>query len=369
MHTPTASLSHRLALRPPALAAAALLCAAALPASVLADNPTDGNHMLIADQYNNRVIEIDKRTHEMLWHFGDGQDKAGPNSVVGVNDAERYGKLTLVSGTGIPPSDPPLPGCSDPVNGCPDNRVMLVDPEGTIVWQYGQAGVAGSGADQLNTPVAATVVARFMNLPGFQVLITDQVNQRVIAVDMAHNIVWQYGQTGMAGKGPGQLNSPNSAEVLDNGHVLIADEGNNRVIEVTTGGKIVMTFTIGGTLSGAAFASRLPNGDTLITDAGNNRAVEVDGNDAIVWQYVTNMGPHSNPNPQPTRAVRLRNGDTLISDQFNERVIEVSPGGRIVFTQGRINMQGKAFDRLNGPYDAKMIGDYTGLTPPLGFGD
>jgi hypothetical protein len=348
-----------------ALAAAASMCAATLPSSVLGAD--DGNHLLIADQFNNRVLEVDMRTHEVIWRFGDGSDVAGPHSVVGVNDAERLGKLTLISGTGIPPSDPPLPGCSDPVNGCPDNRVMLVDPAGQILWQYGQAGVAGAGADQLNTPVAATEVARFMNMPGLQVMITDQANQRVIVVNETHDIVWQYGTTGVAGNGPNQLNNPNSAEVLANGDVLIADESNNRVIEVTTGMQIVQTFTIGGTLNGAAFASRLPNGDTLITDSGNNRAVEVDGNDAIVWQYVTNMQKKSNPNPAPTRAVRLRNGDTVISDQFNERVIEVTPDGQIVFTQGRLNLPGMGFNRLNGPYDAKVIGDYTGLTPPLGF--
>jgi hypothetical protein len=26
---------------------------------------------------------------------------------------------------------------------------------------------------------------------------------------------------------------------------------------------------------------------------------------------------------------------------------------------------GNGFDLLNGPYDAKVIGDYTGLTPPF----
>jgi hypothetical protein len=368
MHRHSNSTARQPTRREPALAAA-LLCATSLSSSVLAaDAPTDGNHILIADQFNNRVVEIDARSHRVIWQFGDGSDVAGPHSVVGVNDVERLGRLTLVAGTGIPPSSPPLPGCTDPVNGCPDNRVMLVDPQGRIVWQYGQAGVAGSGANQLNTPVAATVVARFMDMPGFQVMITDQANQRVIAVNMKHEIVWQYGETGVAGNGPGQLNNPNSAEVLADGHVLIADESNNRVIEITPGGKITQTFTIGGTLNGAAFASRLPNGDTLITDAGNNRAAEVDGNDALVWQYVTNGQARSNPNPQPTRAVRLRNGNTLISDQFNERVIEVTPDKRIVFTQGRLNMPGVHFDHLDGPYDAKVIGDYTGLTPPLGFG-
>ena len=326
------------------------------------------HHILISDQFNNRVIEVNPATHQVVWSFGNGSDVAGPHSVVGVNDAQRFGPFTLISGTGIPAANPPLPGCSDPANGCPDNRVFIVDLAGHIVWQYGQAGVTGSGPNQLNTPVASVFLSGFPGHPGPGVLITDQGNQRVILVNLfTKKIEWQYGTTGVVGMGPNQLNSPNSAEVLENGHILIADELNNRVIEITPAGAIVKTFTIGGALNTAAFASRLANGHTLITDSGNNRIVEVDSTDHIVWQYVTNTGANSNANPNPTRGVRLRNGNTLISDQFNNRVIEVTPAGHIVFQQGKTNVMGNGFNRLNGPYDAKQIGDYTGLTPPFDF--
>ncbi len=66
---------------------------------------------------------------------------------------------------------------------------------------------------------------------------------------------------------------------------------------------------------------------------------------------------------------QLRNGDTLISDQFNQRVIEVTPSCQIVFTQGELNMLGDGFDMLNGPYDAKDIDDFTGLTSPEELGE
>jgi PQQ-like domain len=328
----------------------------------------DGAQIIISDQYNNRVIVVDRDTHKVLWTFGDGSDVPGPHSVVGVNDAERFGPFTLISGTGIPPSSPPLPGCSDAVNGCADNRVFIVDERGRIVWQYGQAGVTGSGPNEINTPVQAAFMTSFPGHFGPHVIIADQGNQRIILVNVfSKSVVWQYGMTGVAGSGPGQLNSPNSAELLENGHVLIADESNNRVIEITTTGNIVATFTAGGTLGAAAFASRLADGDTLISDAGNNRIVEVDAHDNIVWQYVTNTGPNSNPNPQPTRGIRLRNGDTLISDQYNNRVIEVTKAGKIVFQQGKTNVIGDGFNLLNGPYDAKVIGDFTGITPPFVF--
>jgi outer membrane protein assembly factor BamB len=345
----------------------AMVLTAGVTSHVLAQSVDKGN-ILIADQFNNRVVQVDRATHHVVWSFGNGSDIPGPHSVVGVNDAERFGPFTLISGTGIPPSSPPLPGCSDSVNGCPDNRVFIVDMHGKILWQYGQAGVTGSDPNQLNTPVQAAFLSGFPGHPGFHVIIADQGNQRIILVNLfTGKIVWQYGTTGTAGNGPNQLNNPNSAEVLENGHILIADESNNRVIEITPGGSILKTFTIGGSLNGAAFASRLPSGHTLISDAGNNRVVEVDSTDHIVWQYVTNTGANSNPNPQPTRGIRLANGHTLISDQFNNRVIEVTAAGNIVFQQGKTNVIGNGFNLLNGPYDAKQIGDFTGLVPPFDF--
>lgn len=323
-------------------------------------------NLLIADQFNNRVIEVDPNTHQIVWQFGTGSDQAAPNTIVGVNDAERIGPYTLMSGTGIPAASPPLPGCSTPATGCPDNRVLLVNRSGSVVWQYGQAGVAGAGFDQLSSPVHAIIFLGFQRRLGAHVMITDQGNQRVIVVDRDKRIVWQYGTTGASGNGPNQLNNPNSAELLKNGNVLIADEGNNRVLEVTTDNTIVAQFTAGGTLNGVAFASRLSNGNTLVTDSNNNRVVELSPNDAVVWEYRTNLEAGSNATPLPTRAVRLDNGNTLISDQFNQRVIEVTQAKQIVFQQGQLNAAGSGPNQLNGPYDAKKIGDFTGQTSPAG---
>jgi hypothetical protein len=203
------------------------------------------------------------------------------------------------------------------------------------------------------------------------VLITDQGNERIIEVRRTDNaIVWQYGENGVIGNGPNQLNNPNAAELLANGHILISDENNNRAIEVThtMPSSIVATFTAQGTVSGVAFASRLPSGNTLLTDSNNSRIVEVDHTDTPVWQYFTNTRPGSNPSPLPTRAVRLTNGNTLISDQFNDQVIEVNMSMAIVRSYGKINDPGYSPTtaiRMNAPYSAYVIGDYTGITRPF----
>jgi hypothetical protein len=330
-----------------------------------------GNY-LIADQFNNRVIEVDPEGN-IVWHFGNGPADFSPKSIIGVNDAQRVGVFTLMAGTGTPGGQPEAPDCTDP-NGCPDNRVLLVNPSGHIVWQYGQFGPGGSGPDQLNTPVQNTW------LPNRHILITDQANERIIEVNLAKQIVWQYGTTGVASLGPNLLNNPNCAELLKNGHILICDENNSQALEVThtNPSTIVHTYTMAGGVpfNGVAFASRLPNGHTLITDSGNARIVETDEDGNVFWQYFTNTDPNSNPRggtgPLPTRAVRLRNGNTLISDQYNHRVIEVNQEGDIVRTFGMINSLGfntksVADGGLNSPYDAKRIGDYTGITPPFGF--
>jgi hypothetical protein len=329
-----------------------------------------GNY-LIADQFNNRVIEVNRKG-DVVWQFGLGPADFSQASIIGCNDAQRVGSLTLMAGTGTPAGQPEAPDCTSS-SGCPDNRVLLVDSKGHVVWQYGQFGVAGFDKDQLNTPVQNTW------LPSGHVLITDQANERIIEVNRAKEIVWQYGTNGVTGNGPEQLNNPNCAELLENGHILICDENNNRAIEVTRKGEIVWQYgsgdpTVTDPVSGVAFASRLENGHTLITDSNHARIVEIDRHKNVVWEYFTNTDPSSNPRggtgPLPTRAVRLRNGHTLISDQYNHRVIEVSREKQIVRTFGKINSLG--YDArsvsgggLNSPYDAKRIGDYTGLTNPF----
>ena len=351
---------------------------AVLTGRVYADDVSEFNepdNYLIADQFNNRVIEVDPSGH-IVWQFGLGPTDFSPASIIGVNDAQRVGDLTLMAGTGTPGGQLEAPYCLNS-GGCPDNRVLLVDRAGQVVWQYGQFGVAGAGPDQLNAPVQNTW------LPNGDVLITDQANERIIEVNRDKQIVWQYGTAGVTGNGFEQLNNPNCAELLVNGHILICDENNNRVIEVTRDGQIVWQYgsgdpNINDPLSGVAFASRLSRGHTLITDSNHARVVEIDSGKNVVWQYFTNTDPNSNPRggsgPLPTRAVRLSNRHTLISDQYNHRVIEVNRGKRIVRTFGNLNAPGYSTGQvadggLNSPYDAKRIGDYTGLTPPFGHRD
>jgi hypothetical protein len=318
------------------------------PTSTPKDHFNAPGNVLISDQFNNRVVEVAPDGH-IVWTFGSGNPtlcNPGPGAIIGLNDAERLsGGLTLLAGTGIPAGSQSLP------KGCVDNRVIVVNQQGQIVWQYGQAGVTGSGQNELNTPVFA------IQLPSHNIMIVDQGNNRVIEVDRnSKQVVWSYGPK----SGAGALNNPNSAEWLSNDHILIGDENNNRVIEIARDGTIVWSYTQG--LSGAAFASRLPNGDTLITDSSHSRVIEVTPKKQIVFEYFTNTDSASNSAPLPTNAVQLANGGISIADQFNHRVLIVDP--LMEFQYGMVNVPGNGPGQLNGPYTSYVIGDYTGQTPP-----
>jgi hypothetical protein len=79
-----------------------IACALTLASSSVKSDHDDFNrkgNILISDQFNNRVIEI-KRSGEIIWQFGLGPNDDSENSIVGVNDAQRVGELTLMAGTG-----------------------------------------------------------------------------------------------------------------------------------------------------------------------------------------------------------------------------------------------------------------------------
>jgi hypothetical protein len=327
--------------------------------TIVPDAGVTGN-VLIADQYNNRIIEV-TRAGDIVWSFGDGSSVPGPSSIVGPNDAERLPNgQTLMAGTGAPQGAEPT--CSGNA-GCVDNRVLIVDDSsGAIVWQYGTAGVTGNGPNQLSGPATAVLVP---TSGGNDVLITDQGNQRILEVSQAtKKTVWQFPPASPSADQ--MLVAPNSAQRLTTGNTLITDQGGNRILEVDTTGNVVWQYpTVVDTasLDTPAFASRLPNGNTLITDSNNKRVIEVDSYANVAWTYDTTKRSASG-NGLPTRAVRLANGHTLITESFDDQVIEIDENKNVVYTHGQLGAAGSAGSLLNQPYDAKVVGDYTGLTPP-----
>jgi hypothetical protein len=70
-------------------------------------------------------------------------------------------------------------------------------------------------------------------------------------------------------------------DVLPNGHVLIPEMNNNRVVEYDAAGKMVRELEVEQPIA----AVRLPNGHTLVTSMTQRRAVELDRAGKEVWDF------------------------------------------------------------------------------------
>jgi HEAT repeat protein len=82
-------------------------------------------------------------------------------------------------------------------------------------------------------------------------------------------------------------------DVLPNGHVLIPEKDNNRVVEYDADGQSVREVSIEQPIA----AVRLPNGNTIVTLMQQQSAVEVDRTGKKVWEFKT-------PGSRVTRALR-----------------------------------------------------------------
>ena len=102
------------------------------------------------------------------------------------------------------------------------------------------------------------------------------------------------------GTGNGSLfRRQHNPQWLDSGAILVADSGNNRVVEIHKNPRTDqwhVAWSI-NSADGIKFdwprdADRLPNGDTLITDSLNRRIVEVNQSGAVVWSVNTSRVPY-----------------------------------------------------------------------------
>ena len=83
-------------------------------------------------------------------------------------------------------------------------QVLTFDHKGKVLWRY-----APTGEMALNKPSQA------MPLPNGNFMVADRGNHRLIILNPQSKVVlWQYGQTGIAGSKPGYLNFPTGMDFL-----------------------------------------------------------------------------------------------------------------------------------------------------------
>jgi hypothetical protein len=187
-------------------------------------------------------------------------------------------------------------------------------------------------------------------MPNGDILIADTGNNRVIEVNRASRIVWT---TDDLGGGHGELGEgrisdgsrliyPNDAKPLPNGQIMISCRLQSRVIDITKSGTIVRS--IHGMLHRQHNPHVLANGDLLVSDSGAERVLEINKRDKIVWSYGGRGQNHLN---WPRDAIPMPNGDILITDSDYNRLIEVTRSHQVVHY----------WTDLQRPYSAVLLPD------------
>lgn len=204
-----------------------------------------------------------------------------------------------------------------------NNRILEVTPEKNIIWVYQfDLPKKGLGADDA-----------FFTDGGKTVSVNLEEYGLIELIDYAtKTVTWSYGKAGTYGSGSGRLHTPDDAYKLANGDVIVADISNCRVIEIAPDKRIIHQYgepkkcsNRPGYLDKPNGDTPLPNGHILISNIVGRSLVELDER----WQPVFTMKlPVRYPSdPQQTVA-----GNILISDYSNPgKIVEVSRQGNVVW--------------------------------------
>jgi outer membrane protein assembly factor BamB len=148
------------------------------------------------------------------------------------------------------------------------------------------------------------------------IYVADHQVKKVFKIKEDGTILWQ-----------AENNNGHDVQLLKNGDVLVNCPPSVR--EYSPDGKTI--WEVGkDVVENAESAQRLDNGHTVIADNGKHRVVEIDGGKKIVWSFdVANT--NNRPAPTMRQVRRLENGNTLICASTLDKVIEVSPEGKVVW--------------------------------------
>lgn len=207
-----------------------------------------------------------------------------------------------------------------------NNRLLVVNPAKQILWSYEFTGLPpNAGADDA-----------FFIEGGKRIIASLEHSQVIQIIDVAtKEVVWQYGELGKRGSAPGYLNFPDDAYMLPNGDVMVADIRNCRILEIAPDKHIVRQAGVTGRCGSHAPYLYAPNGDTplpnghvLISTIDDHSLVELDENWKEIFRMVLTL--HYPSDPQPTKA-----GNFLISDYSQPgAIVELDRKGQVVWQYG-----------------------------------
>ena len=277
-----------------------------------------------------------------------------------------------------------------------NNRLVVIDPRGRIRWSFPRPGDLAPGQTFLVPDDA------FFSPNGRYIVATQEDDQVISVIDVAkHKIVYRYGKPGVRGRGPDRVSNPDDAMLLPDGHIVVADIMNCRILFIRppahhpirvigrtnygclhqpprrwgspngafplAGGGFVVTEINGDWADGlrpsghvtwsthppgVAYPSdtnQLPDGNMITADYSDpGQIVEFTTRGKLLWR-IGGMD-------KPSLALPLPNGYILANDDFNDRVIVINPRThKIVWQYGHTGVPGRAPGYLDDPDGVDLV--------------
>jgi len=276
-------------------------------------------------------------------------------------------------------------------------RLLVVSPQGQIVWSYGVKSLYGS---QFNPDYA------FFDAAGDTITITEESHSIVEQLRVAKpKLVYRYGHYDRPGSKSDYVHDPGTAITLSDGTIVAADIRNCRVSILhppshfhvhnlghvghcvhspphhydnpvsafpLRGGGLVITELSGevdlldaaGKLKAAfpapgfkrPFATNMtPQGDLVAVDHTKPGGVEIfSTHGKLIWRYAPKLGQRELFDP--SMAIVLPNGDVLVSDDYDNRVIVIDRHTqRIVWQYGHLHRRSAANGYLYLPVGVDLV--------------
>ena len=303
---------------------------------------------------------------------------------------------TASPGRLAPGSDPAVLPADVLIADHHNNRLLIVDPQGRIRWEFPRPGDLAPGQTFVQPDDA------FFSPDSRSIIVTQEDDQVISVISLATNtIIYRYGVPGVPGAGPDHLFNPDDAMITPAGDILVADIKNCRLAIITPPAH-TLTRVIGQTTNACEHdpprrfgspngAFPMTNGHYLVTEINGDWASEMSLSGQVSWsanppgvlypsdtnevspgRYLT--ADYSDPGQlveftssgrllwrmggfnQPSLALPLPNGDILLNDDFNHRVCVVDPAThRIVWQYGHTGVAGRGPGYLNDPDGVDLV--------------
>jgi DNA-binding beta-propeller fold protein YncE len=180
-------------------------------------------------------------------------------------------------------------------------------------------------------------------------LICDTGNERVVELDALGRVAWQYGNSIAKGR---FLSYPRSVAFHGAGEYLVADTAHDRILQIDKEQIKELPFQGKPGLFWPRCVRKLPTGSLLIADARNRRIVEVTREGRILKELrkIDALDRQTLRDPHDVRL--LNNGHLLVADSPRDVVLELDWSGHVHRSLGE-----RADVNLKDPHSAQQLED------------